>query len=145
MSEIVVRDIQWGTKEYEDELDLRNEIMRVPLGLNLYQQDLSQANTYWHVGAFDGGRLVGTLLFIDRGEGVTQMRQVAVDESCRRQGVGRKMVAYGEELMKGKGFSTIVLDARKVALDFYLALGYQVTSEELILSGIPHFKMKKEL
>ena len=87
----------------------------------------------------------GTLLFIDRGEGVTQMRQVAVDESCRRQGVGRKMVAYGEELMKGKGFSTIVLDARKVALDFYLALGYQVTSEELILSGIPHFKMKKEL
>ena len=89
--------------------------------------------------------VVGTLLFIDRGEGVTQMRQVAVDESCRRQGVGRKMVAYGEELMKGKGFSTIVLDARKVALDFYLALGYQVTSEELILSGIPHFKMKKEL
>ena len=30
---------------------------------------------------------MGTLLFIDRGEGVTQMRQVAVDESCRRQGV----------------------------------------------------------
>ena len=63
MSEIVVRDIQWGTKEYEDELALRNEILRVPLGLNLYKQDLSQENTYWHVGAFDGGRLVGTLLF----------------------------------------------------------------------------------
>ena len=70
MSEIVVRDIQWGTKEYEDELALRNEILRVPLGLNLYKQDLSQENTYWHVGAVDGGRLVGTLLFIDRGEGV---------------------------------------------------------------------------
>ena len=38
MSEIVVRDIQWGTKEYEDELALRNEILRVPLGLNLYKQ-----------------------------------------------------------------------------------------------------------
>ncbi len=50
MSEIVVRDIQWGTKEYEDELALRNEILRVPLGLNLYKQDLSQENTYWHVG-----------------------------------------------------------------------------------------------
>lgn len=41
MSEIVVRDIQWGTKEYEDELALRNEILRVPLGLNLYKQDRS--------------------------------------------------------------------------------------------------------
>ncbi len=30
------------------------------------------------------------------------MRQVAVDESCRRQGVHWKMVAYGEELMKGR-------------------------------------------
>ena len=145
MAEIVVRDIQWGTKEYDDELALRNEILRVPLGMSLYEQDLSQENTYWHVGAFDGGRLVGTLLFIDRGEGVAQMRQVAVDENCRRQGIGRKLVEYGEGLMKGKGFSAIVLDARKVALEFYLALGYQVTSEEMILSGIPHFKMKKEL
>ena len=28
MSEIVVRDIQWGTKEYEDELALRNEMKK---------------------------------------------------------------------------------------------------------------------
>lgn len=145
MNEIVVRPIAWGFKEYEDELALRNEILRVPLGMSLYEQDLSQENTYWHVGAFDGGQLVGTLLFIDRGDGVTQMRQVAVKESYRRHGVGRKMVAFGEEMMKGKGFSTIVLDARKVALEFYLALGYEVASEELILSGIPHFKMKKDL
>lgn len=145
MNEIVVRPIAWGSKEYEDELALRNEILRVPLGLSLYEQDLSQENTYWHVGAFDDGQLVGTLLFIDRGDGVTQMRQVAVKESYRRHGVGRKMVAFGEEMMKGKGFSTIVLDARKVALEFYLALGYEVASEELILSGIPHFKMKKDL
>ena len=42
--------------------------------------------------------VVGTLLFIDRGEGVTQMRQVAVDESCRRQGVGphRVLQAQGQ-------------------------------------------------
>ena len=145
MSGYAVRQIAWGSKEYEDELAMRNEILRVPLGLNLYEQDLSQENTYWHLGAFDGDKLVGTLLFIDRGDGVTQMRQVAVDQAHRRQGIGRLMVEYGEAFMREKGFSTIVLDARKVALEFYLALGYEVTSEELILSGIPHFKMKKDL
>lgn len=144
-SEIVVRQIPWNSKEYEQELALRNEILRVPLGMNLYEQDLSQENTYWHVGAFLDDRLVGTLLFIDRGEGVTQMRQVAVAQDMRRQGIGRQMVQYGENLVREKGFSTIILDARKVALEFYLSLGYQVTSEEIILSGIPHFKMKKDL
>lgn len=144
MSEIVVRDIQWGTKEYEDELALRNEILRVPLGSTCTSR-ISPRRTPTGMWEPLTEAACGDAAVHRPGEGVTQMRQVAVDESCRRQGVGRKMVAYGEELMKGKGFSTIVLDARKVALDFYLALGYQVTSEELILSGIPHFKMKKEL
>ena len=143
MDEIKVRLIEYGSEDYKAELEMRNEILRKPLGLSIYDEDLGQEKPYFHIGAFENGKLVGTLLFIDRGEGVCQMRQVAVCEGMRRRGIGRKMVLFGENLMKEKGFSKIVLEARKVALEFYLSLGYRTAGPEELRLGIPHYEMEK--
>ena len=53
------------------------------------------------------------------------------------------MVLFGESLMKEKGFSKIVLEARKVALEFYLSLGYRTSGPEELRLGIPHYEMEK--
>ena len=54
-----IRTIEYGTKEYEDTLALRNKVMRVPLGLDIYQEDFSCEKNAIIIGMFDEQNLVG--------------------------------------------------------------------------------------
>ena len=36
-----IKFIQYWTKDYQDTLKLRNKVMRIPLGLDIYKEDLS--------------------------------------------------------------------------------------------------------
>jgi len=74
-----------------------------------------------------------------------KMRQVAVTESERSQNVGSELVKYAEEYSKGNGNSTMILNARKTAVEFYEKLGYEKISEEFQEINIPHYKMRKNL
>jgi len=42
-------------------------------------------------------------------------------------------------------FKTMILTARKTAVDFYKKVGYKVVSDEFIEITIPHYKMEKNL
>lgn len=142
---IQVRQIAYGSAEYEESLRLRNEVLRRPLGMEIANDDLSGDVGALHVGAFAGERLVGILLLRTIGEGVLQMKQVAVDESLRGQSVGRKIVEYAETLAAAQGCAEIVLHAREVAVPFYGKLGYAREGERFEEIGIPHYAMSKKL
>jgi predicted GNAT family N-acyltransferase len=47
------------------------------------------------------------------------------------------------DLISSRRFSKIILNARKVALPFYLKSGYVIQGDEFEEVGIPHFKMSK--
>lgn len=142
---IVAREIAFGSPEYRQELELRYQVLRKPLGYDK-TKDLSDTEEIdLHLGAFDGDRLVGVLMLIDLGGGEVKMRQVAVDPSRQRSGIGRLLVQEAERLAVEKGFREINLWARKTAVPFYLALGYETVSEEFMEIGIPHLKMRKLL
>lgn len=51
-SKIVIREIFFGTPEHAQELELRNEVLRKPLGLNIYDQDLAAEKYSIRIGAF---------------------------------------------------------------------------------------------
>lgn len=142
---IQVRQIAYGSVEYAESLRLRNEVLRRPLGMDLANDDLSGDVGALHIGAFAGERLVGILLLRTVGEGVLQMKQVAVDESLRGQSVGRKIVEYAETLAAAQGCAEIVLHAREVAVPFYEKLGYAREEERFEEIGIPHYVMNKKL
>ena len=36
-----IKEILYGTEEYAKTLALRNKVMRIPLGLNIYEEDCS--------------------------------------------------------------------------------------------------------
>ena len=38
---IKVENIEYGSMNYKKTLDLRNKVMRIPLGLNIYDEDFS--------------------------------------------------------------------------------------------------------
>lgn len=144
-TDIEVRRIDYGSDDYQHSLQLRDHVLRRPLGHRIADDDLSGDVEALHIGAFAAERLVGTLLLKPKSEGVLQMKQVAVDESLRGMSVGRKLVEYAEQLAPKQGCMEIMLHAREVAVIFYEKLGYTREGERFEEMGIPHYVMRKKL
>jgi predicted GNAT family N-acyltransferase len=141
---IIVKEIFYESPEYYLELELRNDVLRKPLGMNLYDQDLTTEKNYIRIAAFnENQKIMGTLLLVPQENGIIQMKQMAVRESAQGMKIGKKIIQFAEDLIISKGFSKIILNARKIALPFYLKFGYEIQGGEFQEVGIPHFKMSK--
>ena len=145
MSGIKIRQIQTATSEYEAELKLRDDVMRRPLGLSIYDDDLQAEADDIHIGAFSPDGLVGVLVLTPLTNGSMKMRQVAVSEGSRKQGIGTLLVDYAERIAVQRGCPYIKLHARITAVAFYERLGYKITGGEFLEIGIPHRPMEKTI
>jgi predicted GNAT family N-acyltransferase len=145
MENIILKKIEFGSREYKDELDLRNCILRVPLGLDIYDEDLSGEEDDIHLGAFLNGDLIGVLVLVPTSKTAVRMRQVAVSEGLQGNGIGKQLVVFSEQTAIEEGYKEIVLHARQTAVGFYEKLGYEITSAVFFEIGIPHVEMKKEI
>ena len=140
-----IRAIKFNSDEYKSELELRNKVLRLPLGLNLYVEDLNGEVTQWHFGAFADVELIGVLILVPYHNGEIKMRQVAVDEKFQGKHIGKKMVEFAEKFASAQGFKKMILHARQSASPFYLKLGYKIVSDVFTEVTIPHLKMEKML
>lgn len=143
--DIIYREYEYNSHEYSMELELRNEVLRTPIGLNLYDEDLGRDENDYHIGAFRDNELIGCLLLSKHDESTIKMRQVAVSDKFRNRGIGSEMVRFSENFIKDLGFEKITMHARKKASDFYMKLGYSIVSDEFTEVGIPHYVMTKDL
>jgi hypothetical protein len=144
-SPIEMRQIQFGTNEYKEELQLRNRVLRKPLGLSLFDENLTKEVNDFHIGAFDGKVLIGVLILSVLSEGEVKMRQVGVEENWRGKNVGARLAIYAEDFARKLGYSTVVLNARKSVVGFYEKLGYEKIGGEFIEVTIAHQAMQKKL
>jgi len=87
---VQVRIIPYGSGEYKQEVALRDEVLRRPIGRSIYTEDLSAEEHVQHVGAFMNGKLVGTMYLKSLDAQTCQIKQVAVKESYRGHNIGRK-------------------------------------------------------
>ena len=138
------RDVEFGSEEYGEELALRDEVLRRPIGQSITDDDLSGEGGFRHIGAFDGNYLVGCMV-LRPGAKTVRMAQVAVREEYRGRGVGRAMAEFAEICAREMGADAILLHARKTALGFYEKLGFEETGGEFLELGIPHYPMRKDL
>ena len=145
MEKIQIREFSFNSEEYSKELELRDKVLRKPLGMNLYDEPLEVDKTDVHIGAFKENRIVGVLLLTSLNSTEIKMRQVAVDADFRSRKIGTRMVRFAENYSTAKGYETMVLNARKTAVAFYEKLGYNKISEEFLEINIPHYKMSKNI
>jgi len=145
MIETVIKTINVDSNAYGLELELRNEVLRKPIGLDLRLEDLSNEVNDFHIGAFKDTELVGCLILTPINEQEIKMRQVAVKDNLQGLGIGRKLVEHSERVAKENHYNKVILNARKTATEFYKRLGYNVVGGEFTEVGIPHFKMHKDL
>ena len=142
-NEFQIKIIDYGSVDYSQEQELRNRVLRIPLGMSLYDENLEKEKDDIHIGAFIDGKVAGVLILTRLNAKDIKMRQVAVDDGLRGKNTGTKMVAFAEEHAREKGYTTMVLNARKTAVGFYEKLGYEKIGEEFPEINIPHYKMRK--
>lgn len=131
--------------EYDQEYDLRNRVLRFPLGMDLKNEDLSRDAEDFHVGLFEDGKLLSSLLLHPIDPHTLQMRQVCTEPSHQGKGLGKKLVLAAEIFAKEQGCRKIILHGRESAVGFYQKLGYICISKRFYELNIPHFTLKKEL
>ena len=139
--------IQHGTDAYEASLELRHKILRVPLGMDLFDgsyDDLSEESRYYHFGAFDeDGNLVSSIIGIPTATHEVRIKQMVVAEGYQKQGVGKRLFMAFEAYLLNLGFQIFILHARMTAHGFYLNMGYAILGEEFQEVGLPHYRMSK--
>ena len=140
-----IRTFEFGSATYKEALEIRDEVLRKPLGMSIFKDNLEADQTDFHIGAFENHQLAGCLILHPLGNGEIKMRQVAVRSSLQKAGIGKGMVQFAESLAIEKNHEKMVLHARKVVVGFYQKLGYKTEGEEFTEVGIPHFKMFKYL
>jgi predicted GNAT family N-acyltransferase len=143
--EVEIREIKYDSDEYSQELQLRDIVLRKPLRMSLYHENLEAEKQDFHVGAFLNNQLVGVLVLTKLHTCDVKMRQFAVAEQWQGKKIGTKLVVFAEEYSKNEGYTAIVLNARKSAAEFYTKLGYDKISDEFLEINIPHYKMRKNL
>lgn len=140
---VCCREFAFGSEDYQASVRLREAVLRRPLGLSWEPGAFAGEEASFHLGAFVGARLVGSLVLLPLDSDTLKMRQVAVTPEAQGRGVGTVLVEFAEQFALARGFRTIVAHARETALRFYRAHGYSVVGEAFLELGIPHFRICK--
>ncbi|MGZ5247947.1 MAG: GNAT family N-acetyltransferase [Flavitalea sp.] len=142
---MALKMIDHGSKEYQQMVNLRNEILRKPLGLTFTQEELEKEKEEILIGAFEDEKMLGCCMLIKESPSVVRLRQMAVLNNLQGKGIGRALMQFAENIARDRGFRKITMHARKSAIGFYEKLGYQVTGNEFNEVTIPHHIMEKPL
>ena len=143
------RIIEYGSCDYHTMTDLRNEVLRKPLGLTFSAEQLQKEINDIFIAGFtqkdDREILAGCCILTPVSENTVQLRQMAVSPRLQGKGIGREIVIFAEQYARSNGFDELTMHARKEATGFYQKLGYKICGEEFTEVGIPHYEMRKKL
>jgi predicted GNAT family N-acyltransferase len=143
---MIFKKIDFKSDDYEDECALRDEVLRRPLGLSLYDENLSGEGAQLHFGLFDSNNtLSACVIAVPVSVHEVKLRQMAVKSDCQGQGIGRGILDDVEKFHENQSVVVFSLHARLSAIGFYEKSGYVVTGDEFIEVGIPHVKMVKRI
>jgi predicted GNAT family N-acyltransferase len=134
-----------GDQEWADALVLRRAVLRTPLGLDFSAADLVAESGDTLFAAHDGKALVAVVMLRPDSPDSVKLRQMAVSENMRGQGIGEQLLAAFEAYARELGVRHIGLAARKTAVGFYERQGYIADGDEFIEVTIPHLHMSKTL
>ena len=145
MQSLKFKRILTTDKEYEQVFELREELLRKPIGMSLHDEDLSNEVNDHILGVFDNDTLVACLILTPKDEHTVQLRQMAVASAVQGKQIGRQLVDFAEVYAVENGYNRIVLHARMIAKGFYEKLVYKQTGDVFTEVGIPHVVMEKQL
>lgn len=145
MLPLLMKELVHGTAVYQDSVKLRDKILRKPLGMQFTEEQLMEETEQIHLSAWHKNKLVACLILVPLEERKVKMRQVAVDDSYQRKGVGSALLQYAENYARHSNYKTLFCHARDTAKDFYLKHQYRIEGLRFQEIGIDHYRMVKDL
>ena len=143
---MIFQKIEFASPLFDQALDLRNQILRIPLGLEFEVADIEKEWNEHHFGMLTPSQqLIGCLTLKSIEYGIVKMRQVAIDQSFQGFGFGKMLVINSEKWCALHDINKIVLHARDNAIPFYRKLDYQKIGKAFKEVGIEHYKMQKKI
>lgn len=145
LGKINCRCVGHESPEYWQAVELRRQVLRLPLGLDFTSEQLaSEIDSFHFIGAIEG-IVMATAIATPIDLADVKIRQVAVSTSQHGKGYGRDIMLCAEEWATQMEYKSVVLHARAPVVNFYLKLGYELYDEPFEEVGIPHRKMRKQL
>jgi predicted GNAT family N-acyltransferase len=145
MSTVLLRETPYGSDHYSQSLQLRHKILRAPLGLDLFAEDLGIEQHQRHFSLWQDKNLLACLVIVPLSCSAVKLRQMAVNDQYQRRGYGQQLIAEVEAVLKHNGISHVELHARVSAIAFYQSCGYHCVGEIYTEVGILHQTMIKTL
>lgn len=139
------RKIEFDSPVHAVMVDLRERVLRRPLGMQITQEEIARDADNFLLGCYDGEILVGCLILQREEGGWVRLRQVAVDEVRQGQGIGRFMLREAQNIAREWGTEKIYCHARENARRFYERGGWAVVGDTFSEVGIPHCRMEYTL
>lgn len=144
MNEITFEVIEHNSKVYHNAVNLREVVLRKPLGLRFFPEELEKEKDHIHIVGIRGDEVVATTVLVPEGD-ACKMQRVVVKSELQNQGIGIKMMRFCEKGASQRGFKEIYCHARDTAVQFYLKNHYVSDGDYFLEDTIPHLKMRKKL
>ena len=142
---MALKIIDYGTREYEQMLKLRDMVLRKPLGLQFSPEELEQEKINLLIAAYEDKEMLGCCMKVEDDPQTVRLRQMAVVKDLQGKGIGKALMTFAENLARDRGYRQITMHARKAAVGFYEKMGYRVRGGEFQEVTIPHYVMEKDL
>ena len=142
---MALKIIDHGTPEYQQMVQLREEILREPLGLQFEPDELESEKNNILMAAYEDDQMLGCCMLVEEAPDTVRLRQMAVLNDLQGKGIGKALMNFAENIARDRGYKKITMHARKNAQGFYEKMGYRKRGEEFEEITIPHFVMEKLL
>lgn len=130
---------------YEQEIELRFQVLREPLGHTRAQVPFPFEQESLHLIACAAGRVLGCVLFHPENSRGGRLFQMAVAPEQQGRGMGRALVKALEAELSRRGVEEVRLHARAPVVPFYERLGYAVYGAPFLEVGVEHVHMRRSL
>ena len=142
---MALKQIDYGSPDYEKMLRLRNDLLRKPLGLSFDPKELEKEKDDVLIGALEDEKMLGCCLLTRVSPKALRLRQMAVSNNLQGKGIGRALMIFAENIARDMGYEVLMMHARVTAIGFYEKLGYVKKDGQFIEITIPHVVMEKKL
>lgn len=142
---MALKQIDHGTPEYLKMVNLRDNVLRRPLGLTFDHDELMAEKDDILIACIDDEEIMGCCILARIDDNTVRLRQMAVLDNLHGKGIGASIMNFAENVARDKGFKIMTMHARDTAIGFYEKFGYKVKGKEFTEVNIPHHVMEKAL
>lgn len=143
----VVKYKSQETDLYEQTLQLRNKVLRLPLGKNIFVEDLTIEKENDFYGWEKEHQIIATLSTYLKEDRTIQLTAFAVEPIYQNQGYGKKLVEFLLEDLSKQGYERVDVSARSSAKGFYEKCGFKAIGEPVVNEtlGIKDYLMTRTI